>query len=345
MRMNLLLLAVMTFAALSCGPAAAPPTPPGATKGAGDSAIATVPVEYQREGGDSAKVIDYVAPEIFPDLTTLVAASDLVLRGRALEQDRFAVTDVLVSRLGVEAGTVRLRLIQQPPDAPPLHSDPPLTPGQEYFLFARAFWSPLSDQFRRSHTFRPIGGPQGQWLVPDGRVVQEAEVPLKARSGETAERFAAEVKGSPDLRGMAASLLWKYGWKGRETYVRMETVPSVMVLEGSAYYRATLEASRVIGLDFASYAGRPALWMNYQLEPDGLQGCVLVADGAVRGAWLRVEGTDRIVRLDHREEALGAATNPRVSATPTPILKPLDQPDPAGSRPETPARPTTAPAQ
>ena len=355
MRLAVLLLVVVGVWVSGCGPAARPPEPgtapaapasgtPAPTSAVpAASSLATVPVENRREGGESAKVIDYVAPEVFPDLATLKAASDLVIRGRSESADRFAIVELPVNRLQVDPSTVLLRLIQQPPDAPPLHSDPPLVAGEEYVLFLRSFWGANSDRFRAGdHTFRPIGGPQGQWLVRDGVVSQQAEVPLKkALDGKPVDRFLAELKAAPDLRALGAALLQRHGWSPGELEAYMDVVASTAVLERDSEYRARLDASRGIGLDFAPYQGRQVLRLIYHLDPGGLDGCVLVADGKAVGAWLRIGGRGLIFRLDRREEALAALSGPKVEPSPAPGT--LHQPDAAsGTRPES-ARPTEAP--
>lgn len=107
----------------------------------------------------------------------------------------------------------------------------------------------------------------------------------------------------------------------------MDDVASAAVLERDAEYRARLEASRGIGLDFVPYQGRQVLRLIYRLDSRGLDGWALVADGKAIGAWLRIPGRGLIFRLDRHEEALAAVADPRVRPSPT-----LD-PNPIGDRP------------
>ncbi len=271
----------------------------------------------------------WVTPEVFPDLATLLAATDLTVRGRAMGPGELAIEEILLNRLGVDPAQAELRLIQVPPDAPALLNDPPLVPGEEYILFLRSFYGAGSEHFEQGdRSFRPVGGAQGQWLVRDGRVVQSADVPLKARSGEPVDAFVGGIVAAPDLRGLAGALLARYGWAvGEPDTVRLQALATAEAIACGADAQAWVAASRAIGLDWAPHAGQPALYLHYLLDPRGLTATVLVAEGRPIGAFLRAGEWGLVFALDQREAALAALADPGLRPTPTP------DPNPLGARP------------
>lgn len=132
--------------------------------------------------------------------------------------------------------------------------------------------------------------------VQGGTVSQTGDVPLKSRSGESVEGFAAGVVAS-DLRRQAAALLKQYGWTPTDaSWVRLQQVGRLPA--------PILEASRAIGLDPAPFADRHVLWMSYPVEsgPSGgrVEATVLMIDGNVVGAWVNVGG-HRAFPLDQQE--------------------------------------------
>lgn len=276
----------------------------------------------------------WVVPEVFPDLSTLTVAAELAVRGRATGADQLAIEQVLLNRLGVDPTQVELRLIQQPPDAPALLSDPPLVLGEEYILFLHSFYGFGSERYRQGdRTFRPVGGPQGQWRLQDGQVLQAADVPLKAQSGMAVAAFVEAIRTAPDPRIAAAALLKQHGWApGEPLSVRLQAVPTAEAIARTGEVQDWLTASRAIGLDWAPYAGQQALWLQYSLGPgelrfgqgtDEVTATVLVAQARPIGAWLRAGGWMLVFPIDRPTEALAAAVNPELRPTPTPDPHPL----------------------
>lgn len=243
-------------------------------------------------------------PEVFPDLATLAAAADAVIRGRAIAPDQFQITSHVINRLHVAIPEIQLRLMDPQPGGPPLYGDPPLVMGQEYLLFLRTVDGANSRRFvAGDRTFKPVGGPQGQWRIQDGKVSQPADVPLKGRNGETVDAFVGGIAAS-DLRGNAVALLRQYGWSpGYASWVRQQQVGR---LPGP-----TLEASRAIGLDPDSLADKYVLWMSYPVDGGPvnapLEATVLMLDGDIVGAWVN-KGGHHAFSLDQQEEAWAATT-------------------------------------
>ncbi len=300
--------------------------------------VAPLPATVPASADQEVALASWVMPEVYPDLATLTAATELAVRGRATGADQFAIEEVLLNRLGVDPAQVKLRLIQQPPDAPALLSDPLLVPGEEYILFLHSFYGFGSEQYRQGdRTFRPVGGPQGQWPLQGGQVMQSADVPLKAQSGMAVAAFVETIRTAPDPRIASVALLKQHGWAPNQPWtVRIQALPTAEAIARTGDYQDWLVASRAIGLDWAPYAGQQVLWLQYSLGPgelrfgqgiDEVSATVLVAQARPIGAWLRAGGWMLVFPLDRRDEALAAAVDPNLRPTPTP------DPHPLGERP------------
>jgi len=284
-----------------------------------------VPVTSETLGGGATA--SYVGPEIFPDLATLGAAADLVVRARARTPDQIAISEVYLNRLNADPAAVRLRLKELPSDAPPLLGDPPLQAGAEYLLFLRSFYgaAKFSDG---DQTFGVVGGPQGQWKLRNGQVFMEADAPLGARSGESLETILADLRGT-DLRKEAAELLERHGWGKMPMDRAIEQRLSPPERLASEYdVQDWLAASRAIGLDFSPYAGQRVLWMLHGADTwaggrGGVAATVLVTSEGPVGAWLRAGRHGLVFSLNQQQQALVAAADPSLGPTPTPTPIPL----------------------